>query len=440
MPIISIIGPKGGIGKTTLSINTAAALTRVLPPEGSGKRNRVCLVDLDLRLPTISSILNSHPQKTFYDLFETLANKTYQADYLQSIYRILVTFKGYLDGEIPSNHRQLARSLALYKNMGTGLFHFSSFKFGDHLHELFLHRGKIESPADLKILIPIFNELDISALRGTLRQAENNSRPMVEEYINFIEEYGFSIIGGEVPILGKKNHRKRINEPAFLVLFLEFLNEVFEKFDYIILDTPAGGVSHLASLMNSIDQVLLVFDMSNKIAINGSIDALHTFIDYYENFYDEFTRGRLTGLDKAYVNRLMAARGREAIVEALENKKIGILFNRCEGMHDISSCLNRLRDYLETLEKFEKYKDRIHIAGMMPQHKIIKITNNRGALFYDKDLSLRSLMDLVAQGIIKRNTRSPTLACPNGEILQHLQRKGRGGWVSRFARLAGCFT
>ena len=59
MPVISIIGPKGGIGKTTLSINTAAALTRSLGKSLS--HDSVCLFDLDLRLPTISSILERHP-------------------------------------------------------------------------------------------------------------------------------------------------------------------------------------------------------------------------------------------------------------------------------------------------------------------------------------------------------------------------------------------
>ena len=57
MPVISIIGPKGGIGKTTLSINTAAALTRSLGKSLS--HDSVCLFDLDLRLPTISSIRSS---------------------------------------------------------------------------------------------------------------------------------------------------------------------------------------------------------------------------------------------------------------------------------------------------------------------------------------------------------------------------------------------
>ena len=107
MPVISIIGPKGGIGKTTLSINTAAALTRSLGK--SLNHDSVCLFDLDLRLPTISSILESHPQKTFYDLFETLANKTYQVDFLQSIYRILTIFKAYLNKEVKRDHLQLQK-------------------------------------------------------------------------------------------------------------------------------------------------------------------------------------------------------------------------------------------------------------------------------------------------------------------------------------------
>jgi hypothetical protein len=66
------------------------------------------------------------------------------------------------------------------------------------------------------------------------------------------------------------------------------VNELIGRFKYIVLDTPAGGVNHLSSLMNSIDQVLFIFDMSNSIAVNGSIDALHSFIDYYEDFYEDY--------------------------------------------------------------------------------------------------------------------------------------------------------
>ena len=217
MPVISIIGPKGGIGKTTLSINTTAALTRMLG--ASLNQNSVCLLDLDLRLPTISSILESHPHKTFYDLFETLANKTYQVDFLQSIYRILTMFQAYLSKEINGRNARLQKSLTLYKNLNTELFHFSQFDFGNLLEEMFLERGQIHSITKIRNLKPILDKINMDHFREILKEHENNSWPVADEFINYIEEYKFSLLGGEVPILGKKNHRKRINEPAFLLLF-----------------------------------------------------------------------------------------------------------------------------------------------------------------------------------------------------------------------------
>ena len=438
MAIISIIGPKGGIGKTTLSINTAASLTRALA--GQGLKNRVCLVDLDLRLPTISSILDSHPRKTFYDLFEILASKTHQAEILQNLYQIISTFKNYLEGHLASNSRQLEKSLSVYKTINTNLFYFSDFKFGNEVYDLFLQRGKIERPSHIKALLPILAKIDAIEFKAILGVFQEAARPMVAEFVNFIEEYGFSIIGGEVPIMGKKNHRKRINEPAFLLLFLEFLNEVYGKFDHIILDTPAGGVNHLSSLMNSIDQVILVFDMSNVIAINGSLDALHSFIDYYEDFFDDFNQDRLTGLDKAHVNRLVAAKGQQAIAESLRNKKIGVFFNRCQGANEIKDCLRRLREYLDTLDKYEEYKNSICIVGMMPQHRIINITNNHGALFYDKDRELKSRLDLVAKSIMSENASSPTLASSDEEILKYLHNKGKSSLAAGISRLAASFS
>ena len=434
MPVVSIIGPKGGIGKTTLSINTTAALTRMLGD--SLDQNSVCLFDLDLRLPTISSILESHPRKTFYDLFEILANKTYQVDFLHSIYRILTLFKAYLGKEIDGKNVQLQKSLALYKNLNTELFHFTEFDVGNLLQELFLERGQIHSVKEIKNLKPILKKIDLDQFKETLKKHENNSRPLADEFINYIEEYKFSLLGGEVPILGKKNHRKRINEPAFLLLFLEFVNELIYRFKYVVLDTPAGGVNHLSSLMNSIDQVLFIFDMSNSIAVNGSIDALHSFIDYYEDFSRDFEEGRLTGLDKAYVNRMVASRGEEAVTEILKNKKFGIIFNRCQSPKEISNCLDQLREYLETLDRFEEYKDRIHMVGMVPHHKIINITNNRGTLFYNKDSSLSKCINLVAENILSDNQNCPTLSNQNQEILNFLQKKGQGSWASRFNKIA----
>ena len=438
MPVISIIGPKGGIGKTTLSINTTAALTRMLGD--SLNHDSVCLFDLDLRLPTISSILESHPRKTFYDLFETLDNKTYQVDFLQSIYRILTLFQAYLEKEIDSNNAQLQKSLALYKNMNIELFHFSKFNFGNVLQEFFLERGQIHTVKQIKFLKPLLKKIDVDQFKEIIKEQENNSRPVADEFINYIEEYKFSLLGGEVPILGKRNHRKRINEPAFLLLFLEFVNELIGRFKYIVLDTPAGGVNHLSSLMNSIDQVLFIFDMSNSIAVNGSIDALHSFIDYYEDFFEDYKKGQLTGLDKAYVNRMIALRGEEAVTEILSNKKFGIIFNRCQSPKEISNCLDQLREYLETLDRYDEYKDRIHMVGMVPNHKIINITNNRGTLFYDKDSSLSKCINLIAENILTDNQNCPTLSNTNGEILQFLQKKGQGSWANRFGRIASSLS
>ena len=238
MAVISIIGPKGGIGKTTLSINTAAALTGSL--ELKSPDNRVCLVDLDIRLPAIASLLDSHPPKTLYDLFETLENKTCQFDSLRTLYQILTCFSEYLSGEIPPESDILSKRLADYKNMNASLFHYSEIKFGDQLHELFLHRGSIRTVADLNQLKPLLENFDLKEFRAILRVREENSRPVLGDYLNYIEEYGLSILGGEVPILGKKNHRKRINEPEFLLHFLDFLEDVFNQFDHVILDTPAA--------------------------------------------------------------------------------------------------------------------------------------------------------------------------------------------------------
>jgi cellulose biosynthesis protein BcsQ len=434
MPVISIIGPKGGIGKTTLSINTAAALTRSL-----GKlltHDSVCLFDLDLRLPTISSILESHPRKTFYDLFETLANKTYQVDFLQSLYRILSIFKAYLDKDVKRDNPQLEKGLTLYKTLNIELFHFSELPFGNLLHELFLERNQIYTVGQIRTLRSLLKKIDLAEVKKVLKKLEANSRPTADEYINYIEEFKFSLLGGEVPILGKRSHRKRINEPEFLLLFLEFVNELTERFHYVILDTPAGGVNHLSSLMNSIDQVIFIFDMSNNIAINGSIDALHSFIDYYEDFHHDYKQGRLTGMDKAYVNRMIAAKGEKAVSEILANKKFGIIFNRCQKSKEISNCLDQLREYLDTLDRLEEYKDRIHTVGMVPHHKIINITNNRGTLFYDKDSALTNCVNLVAQNIISDNKFCPTLSNSNNEIIQFLQKNGKAGWLNPFKRMA----
>ena len=190
--------------------------------------------------------------------------------------------------------------------------------------------------------------------------------------------------------------------------------------------------------MNIMDHVLLVFDMSNRIAVNGSLDALHSFIDYYEEFLDDFNRERLQGLDKAYVNRLIAAHGHRAVEETLRNKKIGLLFNRCQGTNEIADCVKRMREYLDTLNKYEEYKNRIRIVGMIPQHKIIHITNNQRTLFYDKDRQLRQRIDLIAKSIDSESP--PSLSSSDDEILQYLEAGEKTGFAQRLGRLAASFS
>jgi len=319
MSIISIVGPKGGIGKTTLSINATAALTRALT---SGKHhNRVCLVDLDLRLPTITSLLDSHPSKTFYDLFECLGKRTYQTDFLRIVYLVASRFQAYIDGEIPARDEKLVEVFHHYHAMNTDLFLASDFKFGNEIHELLMKRGEIKNVSQVKTLQSILKKIDLDQFRHILEEMNQASQPVMEEYINYIEEYGFSILGGEVPILGKRAHRKRIYEPELLLRFLEFLDTVFQRFEHVIVDTPAGGVNHMSSLMNVIDQVLFVFDLSNNIAINGSIDAVHSFIDYYESFRQTMPKAVWWVSTAPMSNALSSKRGRAICTNPSKTKK-----------------------------------------------------------------------------------------------------------------------
>jgi cellulose biosynthesis protein BcsQ len=438
MSIISVVGPKGGIGKTTLSINATAALTRALT---SGKHhNRVCLVDLDLRLPTITSLLDSHPSKTFYDLFECLGKRTYQTDFLKIVYLMASRFQAYIDSDISARDEKLVEVFHHYHAMNTDLFLASEFKFGNEIHELLMKRGEIKNVSQVKKLQPILKKIDLDKFRHILEEINQASQPMMEEYINYIEEYGFSILGGEVPILGKRAHRKRIYEPELLLRFLEFLDTVFQRFEHVIVDTPAGGVNHMSSLMNVIDQVLFVFDLSNNIAINGSIDAVHSFIDYYEEFQADYAKGRLVGLDRAHVKRLIEQKGKGDLYQSIKNKKMGLVFNRCQSNQEIVKALQMLREYLDTLDKYHQYKTRIQIVGMVPHNKVINITNNRKTLFYNMDVGLSERMDLVAKAILSENTVCPTLADDDKTIISYLNKIKRPQLFDKLTKIASSST
>ena len=186
MAVVSIIGHKEGVGKTTLAINIAAAITKAM--HATKTEEPVCLFDLDLKLPTITGILNCHPQKTFFNLFETLANRTYQVDFLQELYQILVPFQEYKAGNISKDNPRLLKSIAKYKNLNEELFNHSEFEFGNQIHELFLMRGDIALPSDLKkrFVTQLFKRIDINKVKNILREYEGNARPDIGEYISYI--------------------------------------------------------------------------------------------------------------------------------------------------------------------------------------------------------------------------------------------------------------
>src|SRR5205807_615112 len=62
-PLIAILGPKGGTGKTLISANLAVALAQ--------RDANVVLVDLDLQFGDIGLALGLSPERTMYDLMKT---------------------------------------------------------------------------------------------------------------------------------------------------------------------------------------------------------------------------------------------------------------------------------------------------------------------------------------------------------------------------------
>lgn len=78
--VISVISPKGGVGKTTLATNIAVGLAKLNP-------NKVILVDLDLQFGDVSTALQLNPSHTLVDVVkgpaksDTLVLKTFLTDY-----------------------------------------------------------------------------------------------------------------------------------------------------------------------------------------------------------------------------------------------------------------------------------------------------------------------------------------------------------------------
>jgi len=64
----------------------------------------------------------------------------------------------------------LLKSIAKYKNLNEELFNHSEFEFGDQIHELFLMRGDIERPSDLKkrVVTQLFKRIDINKVKNNI--------------------------------------------------------------------------------------------------------------------------------------------------------------------------------------------------------------------------------------------------------------------------------
>jgi len=108
--------------------------------------------------------------------------------------------------------------------------------------------------------------------------------------------------------------------------------------------------------------------------------------------------------------------------ESMKNKKLGLVFNRLEDLKEIPPALDRLRQYLDTLDKYHQYKKRIHILGLVPQNRVVNITNNRGSLFYNMDSGLAGRMDQVARGLVSNMENCPTLDEADRVILGYLEK------------------
>jgi pilus assembly protein CpaE len=65
--VITFFSPKGGVGKTTLAVNTAVAIADIT-------KKKVCIVDLDLQFGDVAILLNIPMNSTISDLIDASSN------------------------------------------------------------------------------------------------------------------------------------------------------------------------------------------------------------------------------------------------------------------------------------------------------------------------------------------------------------------------------
>lgn len=82
--VITVFSTKGGVGKTTIAVNTAISIAKETG-------DKVAIIDLDLQFGDIAVMLDIAPTKTIVDLIEDISNinsdilKEYTTQYLQGI-------------------------------------------------------------------------------------------------------------------------------------------------------------------------------------------------------------------------------------------------------------------------------------------------------------------------------------------------------------------
>ena len=110
--IITVFSPKGGVGKTTLSVNLAIALSQ------SGTK-RVCLVDLDLAFGDVAITLQMFPARTMADVaalahgLDTSVLETMLTPYRDNVFALVAPVQPDAKDSMPP--RLIGRVLGLLK-------------------------------------------------------------------------------------------------------------------------------------------------------------------------------------------------------------------------------------------------------------------------------------------------------------------------------------
>lgn len=124
--VIVVASPKGGVGKSTVAVNTAVELARIAP-------SQVVIVDLDLRFGDVATMLDLTPDHSIADMFATggaidsLMLKTYLAAHTSGLWVVAAPESPAAADTIEAAHvqdllRVLARSFRyIVVDTGSGL-------------------------------------------------------------------------------------------------------------------------------------------------------------------------------------------------------------------------------------------------------------------------------------------------------------------------------